>query len=138
MGKTVKSAQHIRITELRLENDSCPQRANNSALAGNAEFCRKIAVNAGDYIECIGKALIGQKKLLAAQLTSNDGRSHHDCFLYSSLSISKTASLRKRVRKRARNQAIIRKEGLTGFRAHPMRIERIQNAREKDRRAFCP
>ena len=50
MGEVLQAADSLRIAVLRFEDDGGPQRVNQAALAGNAEFRGKIAVNMGDDV----------------------------------------------------------------------------------------
>ena len=64
MGKFLQTAQRVRVAVLRFKNDRRPQALDQSALARDAEFGRKIAVDARDdrerrdvmhtcYLQCL-------------------------------------------------------------------------------------
>ena len=53
MGKALDAAQGVSVPKFRLKYHLCRQRINQAALAGNAEFRLKVAVDAGNDCERI-------------------------------------------------------------------------------------
>ena len=67
MGEILNTPQGIGIAEFRLKNDGGAQFVHQTALAGDAEFCGKIAVHTGDHLNIhihIKPSLFGSRRSL--------------------------------------------------------------------------